>query len=172
MNVKTHAAMASARAARQSEFRWPAVDGRDDDAVWVRVTGGAAADRSDELWNALEVAFEQAEGRVVVIDLSAVSAFDTGTMAILTSVSRQAARWHLAVWAVVAPASPIGQYVQHCGLDEFLTMRSTEAEVRAGLRHVEATDLLLPGPAVGFSGLAEANPSSAPIRQGSVPTRP
>jgi anti-anti-sigma factor len=122
-------------------FPWLSVDARDEDAVWVRVTGGVAADRSDELWDALEAAFDQCEGRLVVIDLSAVSTFDASTIATLSTVSRQAARWHMAVCAVVQPTSPLAQYLHYSGLGEFLTVRPTVADVRASLRYTEIAEL-------------------------------
>jgi anti-anti-sigma regulatory factor len=135
MKLGAHPKQAPSRTDRRGQFPWLSVDGSDEDAVWVRVSGGAAAGRSEELWNALEAALEQAVlGRAVIIDLTGVSVFDVNTIATLSIISRQATRWHLDLHAIVEPSSPLAQYVHGSGLDQVLATHSTTDAVRASLR--------------------------------------
>src|ERR1700744_326699 len=119
MRLAAQPKQAPSRTDRRNRFPWLSVDGSDEDAVWVRVSGGAAADRSEELWNALEAALEQAVlGRAIIIDLTDASVFDVITIATLSIISRQARRWHLDVRAIVEPSSPLAHYVHGSGLDQ------------------------------------------------------
>lgn len=113
---------------------WLSIDDCNEDAVLVRVIGGLSADRSDDLWSALEVALQQAVGRLVIIDLARVTGFDVGTVETLNTVSRAATRWHLDLCAVVEPFSSLAEYTESCGLDRFLPTYRTAAEALAGSR--------------------------------------
>lgn len=112
---------------------WLSIDDDNEDAVLVRVIGGVSADRSDELWSALEMALQQAVGRLVIIDLARVTGFDAGTLETLNTVSRAASRWHLGLCAVVEPFSSIAEYAESCGLRRFLPTYRTADEAIAAI---------------------------------------
>lgn len=96
------------------------IDEAGDDAVVVTVVGGVAASRGIELWSDLEGALEQAAGRLVVVDLRAVTGFDLYTLDSLMRVGRAAARRHLDICSVMSPSGPLAQYARSCALDELL----------------------------------------------------
>jgi hypothetical protein len=142
MQIGAEPAQVPSRTHRRLQFPWLSIDGSDEDAVWVRVTGGAAADRSEELWDALEAALEQAVlGRAVIMDFTGVTTFDVNTIATLSIISRQAMRWHLDVCAVMEPASPLAQYIHGSGLNQILATYSTPDAVRASLQAAIEPDL-------------------------------
>jgi anti-anti-sigma regulatory factor len=89
--------------------------GNEDGSV-IRVRGGIAADRAEELWDAIEGALERAVGARVVVDLSGVSGFDVGNIAELAQTAVAAARRHADLCAVVKPCSALEHYMRCCGL--------------------------------------------------------
>jgi anti-anti-sigma factor len=97
--------------------RWLSVEGLDgDDATVIRVRGGIAADRAEELWEAIEGALERAVGARVVVDLSGVTGFDIGSIEELTEAAMAAVRRHADLCALVKPYSPLDHYLRCCGL--------------------------------------------------------
>jgi anti-anti-sigma regulatory factor len=96
---------------------WLTVESLDDgDATVIRVRGGIAADRAEELWEAIEGALERAVGARVVVDLSEVTGFDVGSIEELASAAMAAVRRHADLCAVVKPHSAFDHYVRCCGL--------------------------------------------------------
>jgi anti-anti-sigma regulatory factor len=96
--------------------RWLRTDDLGEDAVLIRVWGGIAADRAEQLWEAIETALEWAVGRPVVVDLTQVTGFDVGSIEELADTARASVRRHADLCAVVKPRSALDHYVRCCGL--------------------------------------------------------
>ncbi|WP_445189978.1 STAS domain-containing protein [Pseudonocardia sp. Cha107L01] len=101
------------------------------DVVVVRVVGGVSDTRADELWSAIESALEHADGRVVVVDLSAVTAFDVETVETLIRIGRAGRRRHADVRVVARPASAIDWYLRTRGMPSLLPMAGSVCAVLA-----------------------------------------
>ncbi len=91
---------------------WLTIDTTGEDAVLVTATGGIAAHRALDLWATVEEALECAAGRLVAVDLLAVSTFDVGSVDALIRLARASARRHAHLCALTEPNSPLHQYVQ------------------------------------------------------------
>lgn len=110
--------------------RWLWVAESDLDTVVVAVVGEAAADRAEELWATLEGALDVAVGRLVVADLSGVTAFDSDTVQALVTVARGAARRHDDLCFVVRENSSLARCAQSYGLG---TLRSVYSSVMSAV---------------------------------------
>jgi anti-anti-sigma regulatory factor len=110
---------------------WLAVDDLgSDDLVWVRITGGTSGHRADDLWSTLEMALQDAAGRMVVVDLARVTGFDVGTVKTLVSVARAVKRWHVDMCAVANPSSAMNDYLRAHSLDHLIPLYSSDGPVR------------------------------------------
>jgi anti-anti-sigma factor len=101
---------------------WLTVDGSNEDAVLVTVTGGIAADRAADLWAGIEEALEQATGRLVIADLTKVTGFDIGSIDALVRVAKASARRHVDVCILTQPNSAFEHYARCCELARLLPM--------------------------------------------------
>jgi anti-anti-sigma factor len=100
---------------------WLSVDDRGDDGpVWVRVVGGIFGDQAEEVWSTLEFALQEALGRVVVVNLAEVTAFDVFAVEALITIARTVKRWHVNMCAVVKPSSAISDYLASYSLGRLI----------------------------------------------------
>ncbi|HEY2203371.1 MAG TPA: STAS domain-containing protein [Pseudonocardia sp.] len=113
-----------------------------EDAVVVEVSGGIAAERADDLWDAIEGALEQAAGRPVVVDLTEVTGFDEGTVAALTLVARATVRRHHDLCALVRPHSALEQYLRCAGVTRLLPLFVSVRAALAGLDTAPAREFV------------------------------
>ena len=87
----------------------------DEDVVLLIVTGGIAASRAAELWCSIEDALERAQGRLVAVDFTRVTAFDERTIDEVLLVVKASARRRLHLCAITHPHSPFDHYLR-CAL--------------------------------------------------------
>ena len=78
----------------------------------IRVSGEIDAASAEQLWDAIEHAFEADPGRRVVVDLTAVRGFDADSMYELANSARTAVRRHDDLRLVVDSASALGQHLR------------------------------------------------------------
>jgi hypothetical protein len=105
--------------------RWLSLESLDEDTSVVRVRGGIAADRAEQLWDAIEGALELAVGGRVVVDLALVSGFDIGSIQELADAAMAAVRRHADLCAVVKPGSALDYHVRCRGLMHQLPLYSS-----------------------------------------------
>lgn len=67
--------------------------------------GPLTSDTAEELWDAVEYVLGQADGRLVVADLSAVTDFEAEALDILAILARDASRRACALYMVLTPGS-------------------------------------------------------------------
>jgi anti-anti-sigma factor len=114
---------------------WSAVEHVGDEFVLVTVRGGIAADRSVELWSALEEALETAVGRLVIADLRDVTGFDVCSISALARVAKASSRRRLDICVLLHPSSALEYYLRCCDL---LRLLPAYASLFAALDGVEA----------------------------------
>lgn len=129
------------RALSGSPASWLSIDEPDEDSpVWVQVIGGAASNRAEELWSALESALQEAVGRMVVIDLSAVSVFDTGTVEAIYTIARTVRRWHIDMCAVVAHGSALTHYLRCYAVDKLIPLYPSARAFQTATKSADIDD--------------------------------
>ncbi|WP_156935011.1 STAS domain-containing protein [Pseudonocardia spinosispora] len=94
---------------------WLEVDEDHESCVTVTVQGGCAFNRADDLWDAAENALQIAVGRVVILDLWAVTTFDIGCIQSLHQIMADTSRRHLDLYLVLRPGSALAQYATWSG---------------------------------------------------------
>lgn len=80
--------------------------------VTLRIRGGIAATRADELWNAIESALECSAGSRVIVDASGVTGFDADSVRVFVEEARAAVRRRSDLCVVARPLSAFGQYLR------------------------------------------------------------
>jgi hypothetical protein len=108
--------------------------GDGEEVVTVTVTGGVAADRSDELWSATEGALETADSRLVITDMTMATGFDVGTMQALAQLAVSARRRRLDFCSVLRPHSSLEQYARSLDLGTVLPIFHSAREAVAASR--------------------------------------
>ena len=103
-----------------SSSAWLNTDELDQDALLIRVLGGIAATRAEELWSAIEEALERACGRRVIVDLTRVTGFDNASIHELASTARDCARRRVDLHAVLKAHSPLEQHLRFAGVTHVL----------------------------------------------------
>ncbi|WP_156935450.1 STAS domain-containing protein [Pseudonocardia spinosispora] len=99
---------------------WLLIDYSDEDVAVVIASGDISGFRSEELWSALEEALQQANGRLVVADLTGVTSFDDSSLDALAEVASASARRHLDLCALIRPLSALHEHARVRGLSELL----------------------------------------------------
>jgi anti-anti-sigma regulatory factor len=95
---------------------WVTVDEFSPEFAHLSVAGGLIAERTEILWCLLEEALETADGRAVVVDLTAVTVFDEGTVQALAAFMGAAARRRDEVRLATQSRSPLQQYLSALGV--------------------------------------------------------
>lgn len=99
-----------------------------DDVVLLTAAGGIAARRAIDLWSRIEHALEHADGRLVAVDLTGVTAFDARSVDEVTLAARAALRRHLDLCAITHPDSPFDQYLRCRALGQRIPIYSSLGE--------------------------------------------
>jgi anti-anti-sigma regulatory factor len=154
-----------ARSRRLLAAPWLTVEDGADGSVLVTAAGGIAADRSIDLWSSLEEALEQANGALVVVDLTRVTGFDIDSIGELTRVAKASARRHLDLCAIVRPNSALEHYAHCYGLSLLLpihhslaaALTSAEYSSRGTVGGVDGSRAL-PGARAGHTASAQRYP--------------
>ena len=121
---------------------WLSTDELDQDAMLIRVLGGIAATRTEDLWNAIEAALERADGRRVIVDLTQVTGFDNGSIQQLASTAQACARRRVDLHAVLRPYSPLDQYLRFAGLAHVLPVHHCLAAALPDLDNPDPVELV------------------------------
>jgi anti-anti-sigma regulatory factor len=109
-------------------WSWLTIARLGEDAQLVTVNGGIAADRADTLWAVMEEALEQAEGRLVVADLTQVTGFDKHSIDALARVTHAAVRRHLDLYVLVRSPSALQHYADCHRLPRVWPIRRAASE--------------------------------------------
>jgi hypothetical protein len=106
---------------------WLTIEAGAEGTALVTVAGGIAADRSIDLWSSVEEALEQANGGLVMVDLTRVTGFDIDTINDLIRVAKASARRKLDLCALIRPRSSLEHYAYYSGLSLLLPIYTCAA---------------------------------------------
>jgi PaaX-like protein C-terminal domain len=81
---------------------WLTIEAGEEDSVLVTVAGSISADGPNDLWSSVEQALEQANGGLVVVDLTRVTGFDVDSIRDLIQIAKASARRNLDLCALMA----------------------------------------------------------------------
>jgi anti-anti-sigma factor len=103
----------------------------DEDVVLVTVIGDITASRARDLWSNLENVLELAPDRLVIADLTGVTAFDVYSMKALSCVARACVRRRSQLRALMRSNSSLARHAQSCGLTRRLPVYPSLTEALA-----------------------------------------
>jgi anti-anti-sigma regulatory factor len=134
---------------------WLTIEAGEEDSVLVTVAGSISADGPNDLWSSVEQALEQANGGLVVVDLTRVTGFDVDSIRDLVQIAKASVRRNLDLCALIRPRSPLEHHAHSSGLSLLLPIyacttaaladtqpppESSEAGVAPADRSVESED--------------------------------
>lgn len=106
----------------------PGITGTD---IVLLVHGGIVGDRAEALWAAIEETLEWGEGRRVIVVLTHVTGFDTGSIHQLAHTARTVLRRHDDLRVVLKQSSALDHYI-HCNhLDNILPLHYSLADAQS-----------------------------------------
>jgi anti-anti-sigma regulatory factor len=99
---------------------WLTIEAGAEDSVLVTVAGRISTDGPNDLWSSVEEALEQANGGLVVVDLTRVTAFDVDSIRDLMQIAKASVRRNLDLCALIRPHSPLEHHADGSGLSLLL----------------------------------------------------
>jgi anti-anti-sigma regulatory factor len=114
---------------------WLTTEAGADDSVVVTVAGRISADGPNDLWSSVEEALAQANGGLVVVDLTRVTGFDVDNIRDLMQIAKESARRNLDLCALIRPRSSLEHHAHSSGLSLLLPIYACFAAALADAQH-------------------------------------
>lgn len=106
---------------------WQTIEAGSQGSVLVTVAGDIRSDRAHDLWSSVEEALELANGRLTIVDLTRVTAFDIGNIGDLIRIAKASTRRNLDLCALIRPHSSLEHYAYYSGLVQLLPIYACTA---------------------------------------------